>query len=181
MLVVTAMQPGSHTTNKEPIMDSQALTLFHVAISLIAIACGLIVAYGLLTANRMRGLTLLFLVTTIATSATGFFFHRDQILPSQIVGGISLVLLAVTCAALYVYDLRGIWRAVYAAGAVTCLYLNVFVLVVQLFLKIPSLHELAPKGSEPPFVIVQGIVLVLFLVLGLSAVKRFRPASPASV
>jgi hypothetical protein len=172
-----------HTTNKEPVMDSQTFTLFHVAISLIAIASGLIVAYGLLTANQMRGMTLLFLVTTIATSVTGFFFHRDQVLPSQIVGGISLVLLAVTCAALYVCDLRRVWRVVYAAGAVTCLYLNVFVLVAQLFLKIPSLHELAPQGSELPFVIVQGIVLVLFVVLGVSAVKRFRPASlgiPAS-
>lgn len=165
-------------------MDSQGLTLFHVAISLIAIVSGLVVAYGLLTVNRMRGVTLMFLVTTIATSVTGFLFHRDQVLPSQIVGGISLVLLAVTCAALYIYDLRGIWRAVYAAGAVTCLYLNVFVFVAQLFLKIPSLHELAPQGSEPPFAITQGIVLVLFAVLGVSAVKRFRPinlGAPANV
>lgn len=158
-------------------MDSQAFTLFHVAISLIAIASGSIIAYGLLTANPMRGITLLFLVTTIGTSVTGFLFHRDQILPSQIVGGISLALLVVTCAALYVYNLRRVWRAVYVAGAVTCLYLNVFVLVAQLFLKIPSLHELAPKGSEPPFVLVQGIVLVLFVVLGVFAVKRFRPGS----
>jgi hypothetical protein len=165
-------------------MDSKAFALFHVAISLIAIASGSIVAYGLLTANRMRGMTLLFLVTTIATSVTGFFFHRDQVLPSQIVGGISLVLLAVTCAALYVYDLRGVWRAVYVAGAVTCLYLNAFVLVAQLFLKIPSLRELAPRGSEPPLAFVQGIVLVLFVVLGVSAVKRFRPpvlGAPARV
>jgi hypothetical protein len=156
-------------------MDSQPFTLFHVAISLIAIASGLIVAYGLLTANRMRGMTLLFLVTTIATSVTGFFFHRDQVTPAQIVGVISLVFLAMTCAALYVYDLRRSWRAVYAAGAVTCLYFNVFVLVAQLFLKIPTLHELAPKGSEPPFAIAQGVVLVLFVVLGILAVRRFRP------
>jgi len=156
-------------------MDSQTFTLFHVAISLIAIACGLVVAYGLLTANRMRAMTSLFLITTIATSVTGFFFHRDQITPAQIVGGISLVLLAVTCAALYVYDLRRFWRAVYTMGAVTSLYLNVFVLVVQMFLKIPSLHELAPKGSEPPFAIAQGVVLVLFVVLGILAVRRFRP------
>jgi len=161
-------------------MDSQAFTLFHVAISLIAIASGSLVTYGLLTANRMRGMTLLFLIMTIGTSVTGFFFHRDQVLPSQIVGGISLVLLAVTSAARYVYDLRGVWRAIYAAGAVTCLYLNVFVLVAQLFLKIPSLHELAPRGNEPPFALAQGIVLVLFVVLGVSAVKRFRPARAAS-
>ena len=157
-------------------MDSHAFTLFHVAISLIAIASGLIVAYGLLTANRMRGTTLLFLVTTIATSVTGFFFHRDQVTPAQIVGVISLVLLALTCAALYVYDLRRSWRVVYAAGATMCLYLNVFVLVAQLFLKIPSLHAMAPKGSEPPFAIAQGVVLVLFVVLGILAVRRFRPS-----
>ena len=158
-------------------MDSQTFTLFHGAISLIAIASGLIVAYGLLTANRMRAMTILFLVTTIATSVTGFFFHRDQITPAQIVGGISLALLAMTCAALYIYDLRRSWRAVYAVGAVTSLYLNVFVLVVQMFLKIPSLHELAPKGSEPPFAIAQGVVLVLFVVLGIFAVRRFRPTA----
>jgi hypothetical protein len=156
-------------------MDSPTFTMFHVAISLGAIASGLIVAYGLLTANRMRAITALFLITTIATSVTGFFFHRDQITPAQIVGGISLVLLAVTCAALYIYDLRRSWRAIYAVGAVTSLYLNVFVLVVQMFLKIPSLHELAPKGSEPPFAVAQGAVLVLFVVLGILAVRRFRP------
>jgi hypothetical protein len=150
--------------------------MFHVVISLIAIASGLIVSYGLLTSNRMRGATLLFLVTTIATSATGFFFHRDQILPSHVVGGISLVVLAATAAALYVYDLHGSWRTIYVVGAVTSLYFNVFVLVVQLFLKVPSLHVLAPKGSEPPFAIAQGLVLVLFVVLGTFAVKRFRPS-----
>jgi hypothetical protein len=150
--------------------------MFHVVISLIAIASGLIVSYGLLTSNRMRGATLLFLVTTIATSATGFFFHRDQILPSHVVGGISLVVLAATAAALYVYDLHGSWRTIYVVGAVTSLYFNVFVLVVQLFLKVPSLHALAPKGSEPPFAIAQGLALVLFVVLGTFAVKRFRPS-----
>jgi hypothetical protein len=156
-------------------MDSQAFTVFHVAISLIGIASGLIVVYGLLTANRMRGMTLLFLLTTIATNVTGFFFHRDHILPSHIVGGISLVVLAVTTAALYLYKLRGSWRTVYTVGAVTSLYFNVFVFVVQAFLKIPSLHVLAPKRSEPPFAIAQGLVLVLFVVLGTLAVKRFRP------
>lgn len=156
-------------------MDSQAFTLFHVAISLIAIAAGLIVMYGLLTANRMRLLTAVFLVTTIATSVTGFVFHRERILPSHIVGVISLVLLAAACLALYAYRLRGGWRRVYVAGAVISLYLNVFVLVVQAFLKVAPLHALAPSGSEPPFAIVQGIVLVFFVVLGVYAVRRFKP------
>ncbi|HEV7491320.1 MAG TPA: hypothetical protein VGO25_10970 [Rhodanobacteraceae bacterium] len=157
-------------------MDSQAFTFFHVAISLIAIVAGLIVLYGLLSANRMAATTFVFLVTTIATSATGFFFHRDHLLPSHIVGVISLIVLAVTTYALYGARLRGFWRPVYVVGAVISLYLNVFVLVVQSFLKIPALHALAPNGSEPPFALAQGIVLVLFIVLGVLAVKRFHPA-----
>ena len=156
-------------------MDSQALVFSHTAISLIAILAGLIVLYGLLTVNRMPAMTLFFLVTTIATSVTGFFFHREQLLPSHIVGVISLVVLAVTVLALYTYRLRGIWRAVYVIGAVISLYLNVFVLVVQSFLKVPALHQLAPQGNEPPFAIAQGIVLLLFIVLGFLAFKRFRP------
>ncbi len=160
-------------------MDSQAFTLFHVAISLIAIVAGLIVLYGLLTANRMAGMTLVFLVTTIATSATGFFFHRDHLLPSHIVGIISLVVLALTTFALYGARLRGFWRPIYGIGAVVSLYLNVFVLVVQSFLKLPALHELAPNGSEPPFAVAQGILLIAFIVLGVLAVKRFHPAMTA--
>jgi len=156
-------------------MDSQALVFSHTAISLIAILAGLIVLYGLLTVNRMPAMTLFFLVTTIATSVTGFFFHREQLLPSHIVGILSLVVLAVTVLALYTYRLRGIWRAVYVIGAVISLYLNVFVLVVQSFLKVPALHQLAPQGNEPPFAIAQGVVLLLFIVLGILAFKRFRP------
>lgn len=159
-------------------MDSQALTLFHVGISLIGILSGLLVLYGLLTANRMSGTTLVFLVTTVATSVTGFFFHRSHILPSHIVGIISLMLLLAAIVGLYSFHLRGTWRAVYVVCAVASLYLNVFVLVAQLFLKVPTLHALAPRGSEPPFAISQAIVLVAFLVLGFLAVRRFHPAAP---
>ena len=157
------------------VLDSQSLVLFHTALSLVGIVAGLIVLYGLLTAKRMRGMTLLFLVTTIATSATGYLFHRDHILPSHIVGALSLVVLAITSAALYSFKLRGAGRAVYVIGAVASLYLNVFVLVAQAFLKVPSLHALAPTGAEPPFAIAQGIVLVLFIVLGFRALRKFWP------
>ena len=156
-------------------MDSPALLYSHTAISLIAILLGFVVLYGLWTAHRMAGTTLWFLVTTILTSATGYLFQRDHVLPSHIVGGIALVVAAVTCFALYANKLRGIWRAVYVAGAVISLYLNVFVLVAQLFLKVPALNALAPTGAEPPFQIAQGIVFVLFLVAGFFAVKRFHP------
>jgi len=158
------------------VLDSQSLVLFHTALSLVGIASGLIVLYGLLTAKRMPGMTGVFLLTTIATSATGYLFQRDHVLPSHIVGALSLVILAITCAALYSFKLRGIWRAVYVVGAVASLYLNVFVLVAQAFLKVPALHTLAPTGAEPPFAIAQGIVLVLFVVLGFRALGRFRPA-----
>jgi hypothetical protein len=157
-------------------MDSQAFTQFHVALSLVGIVSGSIVLYGLLTSNRMPRMTLLFLVTTVLTSVTGFFFQRDHIMPSHIVGIISLVFLAVTILALYTYRLRGPWRAVYVIGAVISLYLNVFVLVVQSFLKVPALHAFAPNGNEPPFAIAQGCVLLVFIVLGVLAAKRFRPA-----
>jgi hypothetical protein len=156
-------------------MDSQAFTLFHVAISLVGILSGLVVLYGLLTANRMRGTTLLFLATTVATSVTGYFFHRDHIMPSHIVGAVSLLFLCAAIVALYTFRLRGVWRVVYVASAVASLYLNVFVLIVQAFGKVPFLHALAPNGSEPPFIVVQVIVLVAFVVLGFAAVRRFRP------
>ena len=156
-------------------MDSQALTLFHVIISPIGIGSGFIVALGFLTSNRMPTMTAIFLLTTVATSVTGFFFHRAHILPSHIVGIISLVILAAAIAALYSFHLRGLWRAIYVVTAVMALYFNVFVLVAQAFLKIPALHALAPKGSEPPFAIAQGIVLVLFVILGFFTVRRFHP------
>jgi Ca2+/Na+ antiporter len=117
------------------------------------------------------------LITTGATSATGFLFHRDHLLPSHIVGVLALVVLAVTCLALYRFHLRGIWRIVYAAGAVISLWFNVFVLIAQAFLKIAPLHELAPSGSEPPFAISQGLVFILFIALGILASKRFQPAA----
>jgi hypothetical protein len=157
-------------------MDSQAFTLFHVAISLYAIGIGIPWLYALLRNQSRPRITAQFLIFTALTSVTGYFFHRDHILPSHIVGAISLVLLAVAIAGYYAFRLRGFWRPVYVVTAVTALYFNVFVLVAQLFLKVPALHALAPKGSEPPFAIAQGIVLVAFVVLGFLAVRRFRPA-----
>jgi len=151
------------------------LTFVHTLLSLIGILAGLIVLNGLLGSKRLPGWTLLFLATTIATSATGFLLPADHLLPSHIVGIISLVVLAIALLALYTRKLAGAWRAVYVVTAVLALYLNVFVLVAQLFLKVPALHALAPNGSEPPFAIAQGIVLVVFLIAGVLAVKRFRP------
>jgi hypothetical protein len=154
----------------------------HVIISLIGIVAGLIVMFGMLGSKRQPGLTAIFLVTTILTNATGFLIPplvSDKLLPSHIIGGLSLVLLAIACIALYAMNLRGAWRWLYALTALVALYLNVFVLVIQSFLKVPALHALAPSvpPAEPPFAIVQGIVLVFFVIVIIGAIRRYRPAA----
>ena len=159
-------------------MDSQIFTLFHVAISLAGILSGLVVAYGLTTNRPMPLLTAIFLITTVATSVTGFFFHRDHILPSHILGIISLLILAPAIYGLYAKKLQGAWRGVYVLGAVAGLYFNVFVLIIQSFQKIPVLHALAPtQSSEPAFAGAQGAALLLFVVIGFVAFRRFRASA----
>src|SRR6202521_4417926 len=161
-------------------MSLSTFTTVHVIISLIAIVSGIIVMFGLLGSNRMPGLTAIFLLFTILTSATGFLIPpllSDKLLPSHMIGILSLVLLAIACLALYGMKLSGAWRSVYVVTAMTSLYLNVFVLIIQAFLKVPALHALAPSvpPSEPPFAIIQGIVLVFFVLVIIGAVRRYRP------
>jgi hypothetical protein len=157
-------------------MTVHTFTLVHVVLSLVGIGSGLIVVFGMMAGKRLNGLTALFLLTTIATSATGFGFPVEKLLPSHVIGIISLVLLALALVARYVGHLAGGWRGTYAICAVIALYLNVFVLIVQSFLKVPALHAMAPKGNEPPFLIAQVIVMVIFIVVGIKAVKGFRKA-----
>jgi hypothetical protein len=152
-------------------------TIVHVVISLVGIGSGLIVVVGLLTGKRLNAQTALFLATTVATSVTGYGFPFDHLLPSHIVGAISLVVLALAIYARYARHLAGAWRATYVVCAVLALYLNVFVLVVQLFLKVPALRALAPTQSEPPFGVAQLVVLVLFIALGTLAVRRSKTIS----
>ncbi len=156
-------------------------TLGHVMISLIGIITGLVVLGGLLSNKRLDGWTGLFFGTTAVTSLTGYGFPVDRVLPSHIVGAISLVALAVAALARYRHRLAGGWRKTYVITAVLSLYLNVFVLMVQMFTKIPALTALAPTQAEPPFAVSQLILLVMFLVLGNRAVVSFResPATPA--
>ena len=158
-------------------MSLSTFTTVHAIISLIAIVSGIIVMFGLLGSRLMPGLTAIFLLFTILTSATGFLFPFEKLLPSHMVGILSLVLLAIACIALYVMKLSGPWRSVYVVTAMISLYLNIFVLIIQAFLKVPALHALAPSvpPSEPPFAIVQGIVLVFFVIVIIGAVRRFRP------
>jgi hypothetical protein len=159
-------------------LSLHAVTVLHVVISLIGIASGLVVLYGLFKSQSMPGTTAVFLLTTILTNATGFMFPFEKLLPSHIIAIISLVLLAIACFALYGQKLSGAWRSIYVITAVTSLYLNVFVLVIQSFLKIGPLHALAPSvpPSEPPFAVTQGVVLVLFVIAIIASVRRFRPA-----
>jgi len=159
-------------------MSLSAFTTLHIVISLIAIASGIIVMFGLLGSNRMPGLTAIFLLFTILTSATGFLFPFTVLLPSHMVGILSLVLLAIALIALYAMKLSGAWRWIYVVTAMVSLYLNVFVLVIQAFLKVPTLTALAPGNppSGPVFGVVQGVVLVFFVVVIIGAVRRFRPA-----
>ena len=135
---------------------------------------GLLAVYGLNQAKLWAGWTHLFLLTTVLTSLTGYLFPVEHVLPSHIIGAISLVVLAIAMVALYGQNVKGGWRRTYVISAVIALYFNVFVLVAQSFMKVPVLHALAPKGAEPPFAIVQLIVLVAIIWLGFKAVKNFR-------
>jgi hypothetical protein len=148
-------------------------TLFHVALSLVGILSGFVVVGGFLTAKRSNGWTALFLTTTVLTSVTGFLFPFHRFLPSHAVGIVSLLVLAVTIPALYVFHLAGPWRRTYVIGSVIALYLNVFVLIAQFFMKVPALKALAPTQSEPPFLGTQVVVMLIFVLTGVLAAKRF--------
>jgi hypothetical protein len=162
-------------------MTLSTFTIVHVLLSLIGIGSGLLVVYGLLLGKRFGGATAIFLATTVLTSLTGFLFPFERLLPSHIVGIISLVFLVVAILARYARHLAGAWRSTYVVCAVLALYLNVFVLVAQIFMKVPAAHAAAPTQKEPPFFIAQIIVMVIFVVFGVFAVKKFRLEPSASV
>ena len=149
-------------------------TFVHVVISLLGILSGLVVLFGLIAGKGLDGWTAVFLVTTVATSVTGFMFPFHKLLPSHVVGAISLVVLAIAILARYSRHLAGGWRRTYVISAVIALYLNVFVLIVQLFEKVPALNAMAPTQSEPPFEVTQVVVMAIFVVLGIFAAKGFR-------
>lgn len=167
-------------------MSLHTFTVLHVIISMIAIAAGLVVIAGMLGSQRMPGMTAVFLVTTILTSATGFLFPINGFTPALGVGIVSLVILAIALLALYGRHLAGAWRWIYVVSAVAALWFNVFVLIVQIFEKLSVLNPHAPQVGPPfaepqntQFAIAQGAVLVLLLVLGAIAAFKFRPAAAA--
>lgn len=152
-------------------------TLVHVALSLIGILSGLIVAFGMLAAKRLDGMTVIFLVTTVLTSVTGFFFPFHGITPGIVIGILSMIVLAIAIFARYSRQLAGHWRGTYVITAMIALYFNCFILIVQLFEKVPALHAIDPTQSGPPFKLTQLTVLVLFVVFTIATTLKFRPAA----
>jgi hypothetical protein len=149
----------------------------HVLLSLVEMVAGLIMLYGLLTGRAYAAWTVLFLALAILTSLTGFPLAPFGFDPPRAIGVLSLALLAVAVIAYYFFRLAGAWRWIYVLAAVAALYLDVFVGVFQSFLKIPAVHALAPTQSEPPFFVAQTVVLILFVLLGFFAVRKFHPTS----
>jgi hypothetical protein len=162
-------------------MSLATYTLIHVIISLIGIGSGLIVLFGMFGGKRLDGVTALFLATTALTSLTGFGFPFEHVTPAIILGVLSLIVLAIAILARYTFRMSGKWRAIYVITAVIALYFNCVALIGQSFLKVPALHALAPKGNEPPFAISEGILLLLFIVAGILAVRKFHPDSALNV
>ena len=156
------------------IFGMTTFTFVHVVLSLIGIFTGFVVVFGLLTAKRLDGWTAIFLASTALTSVTGFMFPFHKFLPSHGVGIVSLVVLALAIPARYVFHLVGGWRRTYVITAMIALYLNVFVLIAQLFMKVPALKAMAPTQSEPPFLVTQLVVMAFFVVLAVLATIRFR-------
>ena len=157
-------------------MSVETFTFVHVVISLVGIMTGFIVVALMLQSAPIAGWNAFFLISTILTSVTGYFFPITQgVTPAHVVGAISLAILAVALYAIYGRKLLGPWRKVYVATAVAALYLNFFVAIAQSFNKFAYLNKFAPTGSEPPFAVVQGIVLIGFIILGIAAVRRYRP------
>jgi hypothetical protein len=152
-----------------------AYTVGHVIISLLGIATGFVVIAGMLKAKRLDGWTFWFLFFTLLTSITGFGFPFDHILPSHLVGAISLVALLIAILARYAFNHSGAWRWLYVVTALLAQWFNVFVLVAQAFQKVPALQSLAPTQSEPPFLIAQTVVMVLFIFTGIAALRKFHP------
>ena len=158
-----------------------AFTQLHVAISLIGIGSGIVVLLGMLASLRLTVLTALFLVTTLLTSLTGFLFPFHGVTPGIVVGILSCVVLVPAFLARYAFALRGTWRWIFVVTSTIALWFNIFVLIVQSFEKVPALHALAPTQAEPPFKIAQFGALVVMVVLGFLAVRRFHPGAEAAV
>jgi hypothetical protein len=156
------------------ILGMPTFTFVHVVLSLVGILSGFVVLFGLLSGKRLDGWTGIFLMTTVATSVTGFLLPAHHFMPSHGVGIISMVVLVMAILARYTFHLAGSWRRAYVVNAMIAQYLNVFVLIAQAFQKVPALKAMAPTGSEPPFLVSQVICMVAFIGLTIAAAIKFR-------
>ena len=156
-------------------MNLSTFTAIHTALSVIALLSGVVVLIGLLRSQRCPLVTLLYFVTAIATSATGFGFPNTTFTPAEVVGVISLVLLGIAVLARYSYAFAGSARWLYVLGVTLSLYFLFFVLVAQAFSKIAALRVFAPTQSEPPFAIAQGVLLLVFVAITVATVRKFHP------
>ena len=159
-------------------LSLHAFTVLHVIISIVELLAGAILVLQMIAGNR-SGLNGVFLATGALTTLTGFLFPYHGVTPAIVLGFITLPFLLLAAVAWYTGRLRGTWRVIYVLSTLIILYFDAFVAVVQSFMKIPALHALAPEGKEPPFAVAQGLVLLLFIVVGYLALKRFRPAGVA--
>jgi hypothetical protein len=157
-------------------MSLHAFTVLHVIICIVELFAGAVVGLQML-AGRRSGLNGVFLATAALTTITGFLFPFHGMTPAIVLGLVSLPFLLLAAVSFYTGRLRGAWRPAYVLSTLFLLYLDAFVAVVQSFMKIGPLHALAPTGKEPPFAIVQGLVLLAFIIIGFVALKRFRPAT----
>jgi hypothetical protein len=178
--IVCSVDGRQHLLQRIDAMSAvYALTIFHVLISLVAIVAGIPVVYGFLKSQIYSGWTKTYIVATALTLITSFLFPLNGFTPAIGVGILCILIFIPTLYAKYRTSLTGIWRLVYVAGSVALLYFNCFVLIVQSFQKVPGLHELAPKGDEPPFLVAQVVLLLVAIVLGIFSVRRFHAGAPA--
>lgn len=161
------------------IFSTSVYTAIHVIISLIGIATGFVALFALAGGHRLAGWTFWFLLFTILTSLTGFGFPITTVTPGIIVGILSLIVLLFAVIALYSFNLGGVWRWIFVVCAAVAQWFNVFVLIVQGFMKVGYLHDLAPTQSEPPFLTAQLAAMALFVVLTVLALRRFHPPTTA--
>jgi hypothetical protein len=162
-----------------PFFGTSTFTVIHVVISLVGIAAGIPLMAAMIGGRPLGVANMVFLVATVATTLTGFLFPFHGFDPAIGVGIVSTIALAVALLALYGGHLAGFWRPAYTVGVTLALYLNVFVGVVQSFQKIPFLQGADPNHQPPAFAVVQGAVLIGFIVIGVFATKRFHPVATA--
>ncbi|AJA09349.1 hypothetical protein SKP52_12270 [Sphingopyxis fribergensis] len=149
-------------------------TTLHVLISFVGIIAGLIALPASARGRLLPRTNIIFLWFTLLTSLTGFLFPILAFTPALGTGIVSMLVLAVAFWAWYARKLADRAAPIYVVTATMALWLNLFVLVVQSFLKVPALNALAPNGTEPPFAAAQGALLIVMIGLGYLAFKASR-------